>query len=201
MHIDSLLLIHGAGSGPWIFDTWRDAFPDIDVFAVDLHEGVGSQPSMRDYARVLEGAASSVAGTKACCGWSMGGLVAMMRQELFEALVLLEPSAPAEIQGYHQVAAAAGEFDPEDAYGPFPTGIRSRPESSPARAERKSGISVPTLTCPTLVIFGDEFAEERGRPVAHVYRAQMLEFPGFSHWDLVLRPEVREAIRDWLNNL
>jgi len=32
-----------------------------------------------------------------------------------------------------------GSFDPEVVYGPFPRGMRARPESSQARAERKRG--------------------------------------------------------------
>jgi hypothetical protein len=34
----SLLLVHGAGSGPWIFDAWPASFSNLDVRAVDLHE-------------------------------------------------------------------------------------------------------------------------------------------------------------------
>jgi hypothetical protein len=42
-------------------------------------------------------------------------------------------------------------------YGSFPSDMRARPESLFARAERKRGISVPSLPCPSLVIYGDEF--------------------------------------------
>jgi hypothetical protein len=36
----SLLLVHGAGSGPWIFHGWVRAFPGIKVATVDLHAGI-----------------------------------------------------------------------------------------------------------------------------------------------------------------
>jgi hypothetical protein len=132
----------------------------------------------------------------------MGGLVAMMAHREFDALVLIEPSPSAELQGYnHQVPMARGSFVPEEVYGPFPTGIRSRAESSLARAERKKGISIPSLNCRSLVVFGDEFAEERGQAVSRFYGSDPARFPGFTHWDLVLRRDVREAVLKWLSNL
>jgi len=47
----SLLLIHGAGSGPWVFEQWMTAFPEIEVAALDLQEGLDvERASMRHYA-------------------------------------------------------------------------------------------------------------------------------------------------------
>jgi len=39
----SLLLVHGAGSGPWVYEGWADEFASVPVLAVDLHEGVGGK--------------------------------------------------------------------------------------------------------------------------------------------------------------
>jgi hypothetical protein len=36
----SLLLNHGAGSGPWVFDDWLRSFPSMRVAAVDLPAGL-----------------------------------------------------------------------------------------------------------------------------------------------------------------
>jgi len=132
-------------------------------------------------------------------GWSMGGLAAMMaaRRVRPDALVLLEPSPPAEIQGVDEtVVPEEGTFDPESVYGPFPSG-RARPDSRLARAERKRGVSVPALECPTLVVYGDEFAGQRGGPVAAFYGAEEAHVAGASHWDLVLGDRARSAVGAW----
>jgi pimeloyl-ACP methyl ester carboxylesterase len=156
---------------------------------------------MSNYAAVAVRAAEWLPPPRALCGWSMGGLVALMAAEGAEAarLVLLEASPPAEVQGAHEaVPLEPGTFDPEETYGPFPPGMPARPESSLARAERKRGISIPRLPCPALVVSGDEFREERGR-IADRYGAEALSLPGLDHWDLVLEPRAREAVRDYLS--
>jgi hypothetical protein len=99
------------------------------------------------------------------------------------------------MQGFHaDVEVTKGTFDPEDAYGPFPPGVRKRPESSLARAERKRGISVPAIQCPSLFVSSGEFGDERGRALASYYGGSLLEFPRLNHWGLVFNAEVRQAI-------
>ncbi|MDQ3915980.1 MAG: alpha/beta fold hydrolase, partial [Actinomycetota bacterium] len=77
----SLVLVHGAGSGPWVFDAWVPP-AGLELVAVDLQEGldVGSA-SMDDYSRVLVRRCERLPRPHALCGWSMGGLVAMMASE------------------------------------------------------------------------------------------------------------------------
>lgn len=65
-------------------------------------------------------------------------------------------------------------------YGRFPPGIKSRPESNLARAERKQGISIRSLDCPSLAVFGDEFAEHRGQAVSDFYGSEALSFAGYT---------------------
>jgi hypothetical protein len=114
------------------------------------------------------------------------------------SVVLLESSPPGETQGFDpDVRPAHGLFDPEELYGAFPQGIRSRPESARARADRKRGISVPSLPAPALVVVGREFPE-RGRPLADLYCADLVEFPELDHWELVLSPHTRQIVREWL---
>ena len=152
---------------------------------------------MSNYAAVAVRAAEWLPRPLALCGWSSGGLAAMMgaRQAEADYLVLLETSPPGEVQGFDEsVPLAPGTFDSEETYGSFPRGMRARPESSLARAERKRGISVPTLPCPALVVYGDEFAEERGRRLAAYYGAEELHFPGLDHWALVLDEQVRKEL-------
>ena len=167
------------------------------MVAPDLQAGlVVAEASMENYAAAVVDAAELVPRPLVLVGWSMGGLVAMMAAGRVDpaALVLLEPSPPAEVQGADEtVVLRAGTFDPEDAYGPFPPGIAKRPESSLARAERKRGISVPALPDRTLVLYGDDFPEERGRAVAARYGVEAQAVPGADHWQLVLGAEAAAA--------
>jgi pimeloyl-ACP methyl ester carboxylesterase len=198
----SLLLVHGAGSGPWVFDGWPASFPALDVVAVDLHAGLDvALASMADYARRVEEAAASLAPPVSLCGWSMGGLVVLMAAARARPhrIVLLEASAPAEVQGVHDdVVAQPGSFAPEAVYGRFPRGMRARPESALARAERKRGIPVPALRCPSLVVYGDEFPDDRGVALARLYGSSTAAFPGLDHWGLVRDESVRAAVARFL---
>jgi hypothetical protein len=181
-----------------VFDGWADAFPEQEVEAVDLQAGLNvPEASMSNYAAVAVRGTAWLPRPLALCGWSSGGLAAMIAARAAEAdlLVLLDASPPGEVQGFDEsVPLAPGIFDPEETYGPFPQRIRARPESSLARAERKRGISVPALPCPALVVYGDEFAEERGRALAAYYGAEELHFPGLDHWGLVLDERVRNEL-------
>jgi pimeloyl-ACP methyl ester carboxylesterase len=194
----SLLLVHGAGSGPWVFDGWPAAFPGVAVETVDLQAGLDvGRASMEDYAARVADAAHRLSRPVVLCGWSMGGLVVLQAVERVgpASVVLLEASPPGEVQGFdHGVALRPGVFDPEEVYGPFPAGMRARPESSLARAERKRGISVPAVRCPSLVVSGDSFPGDRGTALAQLYGARLLAFPGLDHWALVRDPSVRAAI-------
>jgi pimeloyl-ACP methyl ester carboxylesterase len=198
----SLVLVHGAGSGPWVFDGWVAAFPGIQVAAVDLQAGLDvASASMDDYADRVVAATEAAEQPVALCGWSMGGLVVLQAAVLVRphSVVVIEPSPPAEIQGVEPgTGIELGTFDPEAVYGPFPAGMAARSESLPARAERKRGISVPSLRCRSLVISGSEFGEERGRCVAELYGSEWQRFPELNHWELVLTAEPRGAIARFL---
>ncbi|MGI8825210.1 MAG: alpha/beta fold hydrolase [Chloroflexota bacterium] len=198
----SLLLIHGAGSGPWIFETWCRWFPAIVVAAVDLQANLDiEQASMANYAGTVVEATRRLSGPISLCGWSMGGLVALLasHQVRPRSLVLIEPSPPAEIQGIRpEVVLSRGSFDSEQVYGRFPPGQLARAESSLARAERKRGISAPLAPCPTLVVYGSEFPEERGRAIARLYGSEELDFPDLDHWGLIMDARVPRAIARYL---
>ena len=194
----SLLLAHGAGSGPWVFESWAASFPDAEVEAIDLMAGLNvAEASMSNYAAVIARAAEWLPRPLALCGWSSGGLAAMMAARPAEAdlLVLLETSPTGEVQGFDEsVPLEPGTFEPEETYGAFPPGMRARPESSYARAERRRGISIPSLPCPALVVYGDAFPDDRGRALAAHYGAEELAFPGLDHWGLVLDGSVRDYL-------
>jgi pimeloyl-ACP methyl ester carboxylesterase len=194
--------VHGAGSGPWVYDGWLHAFPALTVEAVDLHEGLAVEhASMSDYVDRVASAARVMPGQVALCGWSMGGLVVLQAAQMVQphSVVLLEASAPAEIQGHNpDVQLVGGAFDPEAEYGTFPDGIAARPESLLARAERKRGISVPSLPCPSLVIAGADFPDERGRALAELYGSEFVEFPELRHFELVLETAPRRTVAEFL---
>ena len=46
--LSSLVLVHGAGSGPWVFDGWERFFPDTVTRAIDLHAGVAVEHASMD---------------------------------------------------------------------------------------------------------------------------------------------------------
>jgi len=188
-----------------VFDGWEAAFPELEVDAVDLHAGLNvAEAASANYEAAVAAAASLLPRPLALVGWSMGGLAALQaaRRVDPEALVLLEPSPPAEVQGFDRsVEPAPGLYEGEAAYGPFPPGIGSRPESALARAERKRGVPAAAPTCPTLVVFGDELAEERGHAVARAYGAEELHLPGLDHWGLVLDGGAPAAVAGWLSRV
>lgn len=189
----SFLLVHGAGSGPWIWDGW-------DGHPVDLHAGLDvGRASMLNYEAAVVAAGALLPRPLVVVGWSMGGLAAMMagRRLLPDRLVLLEPSPPAEVQGHRpEVPLQEGTYDPEQEYGPFPDGVRARQESLLARSERGRGVSVPALACPTLVIHGDELGDVRGRVVAERYGAADA-YVGGGHWELVRGKKAQAAAVEW----
>lgn len=205
LRIDELraaVLVHGAGSGPWAFDGWAETFAGLQVDALDLQAGLAVEhASMWNYEAVVSCSAKLLPRPLVLVGWSMGGLVAMMaaRRVRPAALVVLEPSPPAEVQGGDPaVEVRTGTFDPEVVYGRFPAGIATRPESALARAERKRGVSVSSLDCPALVVHGDSFGPERGEVLAGFYGADELHVPGATHWDLVLDASVRARLADYV---
>ena len=198
----ALVLVHGAGNGPWVFRRWEGAFPGVIVSAIDLQQGLNiAKASMEDYSNVVVDGARRLPGPIALCGWSMGGLVALLAAQRFKthSVVLIEASAPGEVQGFNpHVELVQGTFDPETVYGRFPPGMPSRPESVLARAERKRGISIPSLSCRSLVVYGDSFWKERGASIAMFYGSETLYCPGLHHWDLVIDPRVRDGIARFL---
>jgi pimeloyl-ACP methyl ester carboxylesterase len=194
-----LVLVHGATSGPWVFDQWAAAFPGYDVCAPDLQEGLDvAQARMGDYVdRVLAAAADR---PSVVCGWSMGGLVALMaaQHSPLEAVVVLEPSLPLELSGGDaRRPLRSGTYDAESAYGPLPPGTRCRPESLRALDERKRGISIPSVDCRLLVVAGRD-GHPQGLMVARHYCADLLEFPDLGHTDLVVDRGVMADIASWV---
>jgi pimeloyl-ACP methyl ester carboxylesterase len=202
--VRTVVCVHGAGTGPWVFDGWADAFPGSAIVAVDLQEGLDvPRATMADYAAAVVHGAAGRDRPLAVCGWSLGGLASMLAAAPIEpeALVLLEASPPLELQGLRDDAGPeVGTFDPEVTGAPFPWGVRARPESSFAMGERDRGVSVPLLPEATrvLAVAGAAYRAERGVELAERYGADFLDVGSATHWDLVLDPGIRGRIAAWL---
>jgi pimeloyl-ACP methyl ester carboxylesterase len=195
-----LVLVHGATSGPWVFEPWAGLFPTFEVRVPDLQAGlVVERASMADYAAQVIAATGGPGAV--VVGWSMGGLVAMLaaQQQRLAALVLVEPSQPREL-GRHDatVVPTVGVYDAETMYGPLPPGTRHRPESRLALEERQRGITIPRIDCPLLVVASSSYPISRGSDVVDHYGGELLEFPTLDHGSVIETPEVASAITAWI---
>lgn len=113
MSYPSLLLVHGAANGAWVWDAWRAALRPLgwEVNVLDLRGHGRSLPTdmsevtMEVYVNDLESVCGQIAKAQGrhpvVGGWSMGGLVSMMYAAKAEvpALLLFAPSPPLEVQG------------------------------------------------------------------------------------------------------
>jgi pimeloyl-ACP methyl ester carboxylesterase len=110
----SLLLVHGAANGAWVWDAWRAALRPFgwEVNVLDLRGHGRSLPAdmtevtMEVYVNDLESVCEQITAVQGrhpvVGGWSMGGLVAMMyaaKAEDVPGLLLFAPSPPLEVQG------------------------------------------------------------------------------------------------------
>jgi pimeloyl-ACP methyl ester carboxylesterase len=201
--VNALLLVHGAGSGPWAFAGWEQTFPGVQVVAVDLQDGLDvARASIDDYAEAVVRAGASLPRPLALVGWSLGGLVAMIAAQRVvpEALVLLDASPPLEVQGRREIDPQPGTFDPVEHGARPPSGMPHRRESSLAMGERDRGVSVPQLppATRTLVVYGAGLKHDRGPVLAAHLHADELDAGDATHWDLVRSVELRTQIADWL---
>jgi pimeloyl-ACP methyl ester carboxylesterase len=219
------VLVHGAANGPWVFDGWEEDL-GAPCIAVDLRSVVAPRASMLDYATEIASAAAELDEPPVLVGWSLGGLAAMLAVKLIHtrALVVLEPSAPAEVIGTQTSYPLREGLYTAVHYGiepgaPIPAGLtdlewfevieqcQGAVESRWARHERTRGIPVAPIDVPLLVVYGDveSFAAERGPSVAQALGGQQLLIPGASHWALVVgeqyRYPVRKGILDWVAQL
>ena len=114
MAYPSILLVHGAANGAWVWDAWRAALRPLgwEVNVLDLRGHGRSLPTdmsevtMEVYVNDLESVCEQITAAQGqhpvVGGWSMGGLVAMMyaaKTPDVPGLLLFAPSPPLEVQG------------------------------------------------------------------------------------------------------
>ena len=112
MPAPSLLLIHGAATGAWVWDLWRRELGSLgwQVNVLDLRGHGRSMPAdlstvtMEDYVADVASVTLQIEAAQGVHpvigGWSMGGMVAMMyamQHAETPALILLDSMVPAEI--------------------------------------------------------------------------------------------------------
>jgi pimeloyl-ACP methyl ester carboxylesterase len=201
----SLVCVHGVGGWPGDFVDWHLAIPQWSVVTPDLQAETDdlAGTTMDDYTaaveRVLPGSPPVV-----ICGWSMGGLVAMMvaGRVPIAGLVLIEPSLPAEVQGVRDgEVPVRGTFDPDAIYGPRTDGIPARSDSQYAFGERRRGVFVGQVGCPTLVIGGRDFGATRSEPIASHLDADLEQFSSVGHVELLHDAEVLGRVSGWLDRV
>jgi pimeloyl-ACP methyl ester carboxylesterase len=106
----SILMVHGAFCGGWVFDTLSGAFAEAGhtVAAPDLPGHEPDAPphrvatlSMSDYARAIARQAEAMSSPPVLVGHSMGGLVALLAatRTPTAGVILLAPSAPWGVGG------------------------------------------------------------------------------------------------------
>jgi pimeloyl-ACP methyl ester carboxylesterase len=110
----SLLLIHGAATGAWVWRLWRRELAALGWQAnvLDLRGHGMSVPTeletvtMEDYLADVASVASQIAAAQGVHpimgGWSLGGMLAMMYASGHPetpALLLMEPNMPVEVAG------------------------------------------------------------------------------------------------------
>lgn len=202
------VLVHGACRTPEIFRDWRGPLEErgaAQVFAPDLQAGADPATlTTAGQAQRVRAALEMAEHPVILLGWSMGGLVAatLADHDAVAGLILLEPSVPAPLvdRAHARITPRPGLLDPEATYGAGPDDYPRRPESGPARDERKNGVEVllHLPDTPVLVVAGRDYPE-RGRPVAGLYDAAgtavaYLELPDTGHVDLVVDPAARAVI-------
>lgn len=205
MNGGSLICVHGVGGGPRDFGDWHVAIPQWSVVTPDLQaETVDlAGTTMDDYAAAVERVLPS-ATPVFVAGWSMGGLVAMMvaGRVPITGLILIEPSLPAEVQGVRDgEVPARGTIDPEAIYGPRADAIAARPDSLYALGERRRGVFVGQVSCPTLVIGGRDFGATRSEPIATHLDADLEQFPSIGHVELLHDAAVLGLVDRWLDSV
>jgi len=143
MAAPSILLVHGAANGAWVWDAWRRHLGPLGwvVNVLDLRGHGRSLPidlaqvTMEDYVADLASVTRQIAAAEGrhpvVGGWSMGGLVALMYAAGHQdtpALLLLSPSPPLQVAGRaspEEVRSTPAAAFGTELYGVYPDDLEA----------------------------------------------------------------------------
>jgi pimeloyl-ACP methyl ester carboxylesterase len=211
MPVPSLLLIHGAASGAWVWDTWRKHLRDLgwQVNVLDLRGHGRSMPTdlaavtMEDYVADVASVTVQIEAAQGSHpilgGWSLGGMVAMMyatQHPELSALLLLEPNMPVEVAG-----RASMEYQRRFA-GPvlYPESFGVFPGDAPRSREALFDLTQAELTS---YLAASEGAEESGIAFRQNLRGISIPAGSVACPSLVVYGEVdsRRDVAEWSKRL
>ncbi|MFT3807470.1 alpha/beta fold hydrolase [Arenimonas sp.] len=219
--------IHGGGGGAWEWNIWARVFAARDwrVATPELQPSPHGLAATRlhDYIAQSRARIETLPSPRIVVGASLGGLLALANAPLADALVLINPlpSRPwcadlprfiiyADIVPWSATASLAGTrralFDADEATCLYAF-RRWRDESATVLREAHDGISLPSPTCPVLMIVSgqdDDIPEAVSLAFAEALNASVLRLPEASHVGPLLgRRAARTASEavDWLNGI
>ncbi len=235
----TIVLVHGSWGSSAMWMLYREALAvaGFRVVLLDLrgHGKSGGDiagATMADYVADVAQVVSEHAPSSApvIVGHSMGGLVALMYAAVHgaQAVVAIDPSPSAEVQGPGEERRYPETYTPQDAGMPADSAavMQALPdvpqealiqlpgmlglESGVARSERKRGISVPkeNLSMPVLFV-GGELGEsvpfgigiKTARAMADYYGKDVVEIKGATHPGILIGTEAQHATEEiiaWL---
>ncbi len=220
------VFVHGAGGGGWEWGVWARVFAahGFDVIAPDLvagPEGLAAT-TLQDYAGQVETWLAEARRRQpdafvALVGASLGGLLALMRAEAADALVLVNPMPPDGLPspprpavvpwGRRASLASTRRAMPDaDDIAALFAFRRWRDESGRVLDQAAAGVTVGPPRGPVLVLGSDEDEDvppARSEALARQLGARWLRWPG-SHVGPLLGRRAAEAAEqavEWLNGI
>lgn len=220
------MLIHGAGGGAWEWDRWRGVLEAhaIAVQAMELQpasRGLAAT-ALQDYVNQVQLALRVSQRPRVLVGASLGGLLAAICAGEADALVLVNPLAPAPWHRrlnqrpwegvvpwqrnarLHSTRVAMRDADDASALWAF---RHWRDESGQALREAHAGIEVGKPDCPALFVVSERDEDVPPEIIsdwARAWRADRLETIASSHVGPLLGRQAQaiaaEAVA-WLNRL
>lgn len=203
MTVRAALLVHGAGGGGWEWSVWRGvlAAAGLAVDAPDLQPSARGLAStgLEAYADQVAAALSTLPRPRALVGASLGGLLATMRAEAADALVLVNPLPPdpwharlaprewPDVVPWRQGARLASTrraLPDADAATALYAFRRWRDESGLALRQAHAGIRLSRPACPVLCLASlqdDEVPADLTCALASAWDADLLRLAGASH--------------------
>ncbi|MBS7456703.1 alpha/beta hydrolase [Coralloluteibacterium stylophorae] len=216
-----IVLVHGAGGGPWEWDIWARV---LEAAGIRVHRP-GLQPAapglaatrLDDYRQQLAAAIARAGPAPVLVGASLGGRLAAECAERAAALVLVNPLLPerpaagpgaAAIRAWRGRAALAGTrraLPDADAAAALHAFRRWRDESAAVLEEARATPFPPRPACPCLLVLSEadrDVAPAATRALAADWAVETIALAGASHVGPLLGREaaaVAARVLAWLD--